>query len=163
VLTAVIATAKPIGASAASSVQTDPDHEAQVHPRPKTERDPLAGGGAGVVERELRGESGDQDWPLVPGRIRLSRSEQDERGSDRMPGVRGEHGDPPQVMQLPVAGSELAEGQPGRDGERHPGGRQHEQHRHEYELGRNSRAGAHLELDLRGDRVDGQQEKHRPQ
>ena len=99
----------------------DPDHEAQMRSRPQAERNPLACRRAGVVEDELCGQRGDEDRPLVPGRIGLSRGHQHERGPDRVPRVPREDGDPPQVMRLPTAGSELAESKPRRDRERHPG------------------------------------------
>ena len=140
----------------------DPDHEAQMRSRPQAERNPLACRRAGVVEDELCGQRGDEDRPLVPGRIGLSRGHQHERGPDRVPRVPREDGDPPQVMRLPTAGSELAESKPRRDRERHPGRRQHEEHRHEHEFGRNARSRPHLELDLRGDGVDHEQQEHCP-
>ncbi|CAA9529010.1 MAG: hypothetical protein AVDCRST_MAG13-3998 [uncultured Solirubrobacteraceae bacterium] len=115
------------------------------------------------VEQDLRREGQHVDGPVAPFGLLGARQDEDERGAERVPGVRG--GEHPAAQGDRAAGGPHGGAQhtPCRDEQRDEGRRQEQQHRHEHELRRRPVARAHRELDARGDGVghDEGQREHR--
>ena len=136
----------PSGASMRSIGQTRASAGA-MHPRRDAERDALARCGAREVEAELGRERGGVERPVPEAAGGCAGEREDERRPHRMPCTR-QQDERPLGMQASAAPLPCAARQkPCGDDERGPAGRQHEEHRHQDEHGRDARAAGHLELD----------------
>ena len=141
----------------------DGRHRTQVVLRRHAERDPLTGGGDGEVERELRGERRQVERPLAERRRPFAGEPEHERRADRVRGVQQAQDEALEVQRPSQALDRAREQHAGRDGERHPAGRQQKQHRDENQLGRHRGTAADLELEPEGRGVRADQHQHRAQ